>query len=32
VSPGSMESDGLSKSMSIPSKPYSSTIFVTDET
>ena len=32
VSPGSMESDGLSKSTSTPSKPYSVTIRVIDET
>ena len=32
VSPGSMESDGLSKSMSMPSKPYSLTMCVTEET
>ena len=32
VSPGSMESDGLSKSMSMPSKPYSVTMRVTEET
>ncbi len=32
VSPGSMERDGLSKSMSMPSKPYSVTMRVTEET
>ena len=32
VSPGSIDSDGLSKSISIPSKPYSETMRVTDET
>jgi hypothetical protein len=32
VSPGSMERDGLSKSMSMPSKPYPATMPATEET